>query len=285
MRFRTLLGVTFALSLIGCAELPDAPGLDASILVAVPAGGFAMGHVAATPGPYGAEWKENELPQHEVTLSAFRIDRTEVTAASWLEFLEAPTRAAAHHHPLQPISLDEGVPLVSPGWELRPITQVSWFDAVAYCAWRGSRLPTEAEWERAARGPDGDFRFPWGDEGASCDRAVYTTGASPCELEPQAVGSRSPGGDSAEGIVDMAGNVAEWVADRYGSYSEDVVTDPRGPEGGRSRVVRGGSFRERGASIRTLSRWGVTPEHRSDALGFRCAVSEAEIATTLPGSP
>jgi len=83
----------------------------------------------------------------------------------------------------------------------------------------------------------------------------------------------------------MAGNVAEWVADRYGSYSEDVVTDPRGPEGGRSRVVRGGSFRERGASIRTLSRWGVTPEHRSDALGFRCAVSEAEIATTLPGSP
>lgn len=285
MILRSLLGLTLALSLIGCAELPDAPGLDASILVAIPGGGFGMGHVPATPGPYGAEWKENELPQHEVTLSAFRIDRTEVTAASWLEFLEAPIRASAHHHTLQPILWDQGVPLVSPGWEQRPITQVSWFDAVAYCAWRGGRLPTEAEWERAARGPEGDFRYPWGDEGATCHRAVYTTGASPCESGPQPVGSRSPDGDSAEGVADLAGNVAEWVADRYGSYSEEVMSDPRGPEGGRSRVVRGGSFRERGASIRTLSRWGVTPDHRSDALGFRCAVSEAEIAMTPPGSP
>jgi formylglycine-generating enzyme required for sulfatase activity len=246
-------------------------------MVTIDAGSFDMGHEAATPGPYGAEWKENELPRHEVALSAYRMDRSEVTVAAWLDFVAEPAHVAAHHHPLQPLDWDASGLSVRPGWGDRPIHQVSWYDAVAYCAWRGARLPTEAEWERAARGPDDDRRYPWGTAGATCDLAVYTTVASPCESSPQPAGSRSPAGDSPEGLVDMAGNVAEWVADRYGSYDSAEVSDPRGPEGGRPRVVRGGSFRERGAAIRTLSRWGVTPDRRSDALGFRCAVSEEDI--------
>jgi formylglycine-generating enzyme required for sulfatase activity len=262
-----------SLALSACSSAPVAPELDRSDMVEIVAGTFAMGHVEATPGPYGAEWKENELPQHEVTLSSFLIDRTEVTAAAWLEFIEAPRHAEAHYHPLQPMTWTEAGPVLLEGWQQRPIHQVSWYDAVAYCAWRGKRLPTEAEWERAARGPDDDRRFPWGTEGASCARAVYTTGASPCESGPQPVGSRSPDGDSPEGLADMAGNVAEWVSDRYGSYDSEPQIDPAGRTTGRSRVVRGGSFMERGAAIRTLSRWGVTPDRRSSALGFRCAVS------------
>jgi len=272
---RVLVLVVFSLG--ACTSGGTAPERDVSDMVMIPAGSFLMGHVDATPGPYGAEWKENELPQHEVTLSSFRIDATEVTTASWLEFIESPGHATAHYHPTQPLASDGVALSVLPGWEDVPVHQVSWYDAVAYCAWRGKRLPTEAEWERAARGPDDDRRFPWGAEGADCSKAVYTTGASACESGPQAVRSRSPVGDTPEGLSDMAGNVAEWVSDRYGGYDAESQVDPRGPANGRSRVVRGGSFRERGPSIRTLSRWGVTPDRRSDALGFRCAVAEVDL--------
>ena len=263
--------------LIAACSSPSGPALEAPVQVSIGPGSFQMGHPEETPGPYGSAWKENELPQHEVTLSAFSIDRTEVTAAAWADFLALPGHAAVHHHPLQPVEWLDGIPAPRSGWEHRPIVQVSWYDAVAFCAWRGARLPTEAEWERAARGPEDDRRFPWGSDGVTCERAVFTTGASPCELRPASVASRSPEGDSVEGVADLAGNVAEWVSDRYGSYDESAQEDPRGPSNGRSRVVRGGSFRERGASLRTTSRWGVTPDRRSDALGFRCARSQGSL--------
>jgi formylglycine-generating enzyme required for sulfatase activity len=271
-------GLVLVLSLDGCTgSLGVSQEVDFSAMAAIPSGSFAMGHAPATPGPYGAEWKENELPQREVTLSAFRIDKTEVTVAAWAEFVGYPQHAEAHFHPLQPLAQTELGLESSAGWAQRPVHQVSWFDAVAYCGWLGKRLPTEAEWERAARGPDDDRRYPWGAEGANCSRAVYTTGSTACSSVPQPVGSTSPAGDSPEGLSEMAGNVAEWVSDRYGRYGDEDEVDPRGPENGRSRVVRGGSFRERGASIRTLARWGVTPGQRSDAVGFRCAVSEEDV--------
>lgn len=270
--------ILLALSLVGsCLGAPSAPDLALSEMASIEGGVFTMGHPEATPGPYGAEWKENELPPHEVELSAYRIDRSEVTVSDWLSFVSHPSHAQAHHHPLQPLDWDGTELFVREGWEERPVVQVSWYDAVAYCAWIGKRLPTEAEWERAARGPEDDRRYPWGGDGADCGRAVFTTGASPCALHPEPVGSRSPDGDSVEGVSDLAGNVAEWVADRYGRYDPEASSDPRGPDGGRSRVVRGGSFRERAASIRTMSRWGVEPVRRSDALGFRCALSEANV--------
>ena len=205
----TFCGLVFALSLGGCTEpLGLQQEVDFSAMAAIPSGSFAMGHAPATPGPYGAEWKENELPQREVTLSAFRIDKTEVTVAAWADFVLSPQHAAAHFHPLQPLTESEMGLESSPGWSQRPIHQVSWFDAVAYCGWLGKRLPTEAEWERAARGPDDDRRYPWGAEGANCSRAVYTTGATACSSVPQPVGSTSPAGDSPEGLSEMAGNVA-----------------------------------------------------------------------------
>jgi len=245
-------------------------------MVSIPAGTFTMGHADDTPGPYGAEWKENETPPHEVTLSGYLIDRHEVSVNDWLAFLSEPAHPSAHHHPLQPLDWSEGRFSVRSDWGERPITQVSWYDAVAYCAWLGKGLPTEAQWERAARGPDDDRRYPWGADGASCSKAVYTTGASRCAQRPEPVGSRSPDGDSVEGVADLAGNVGEWVADRYGRYDDESAEDPRGPGNGASRVVRGGSFRERASSMRTMSRWGVAPEQRSDAVGFRCVMSEED---------
>src|SRR5690606_31758307 len=112
--------------------------------------------------------------------------------------------------------------------------------------------------------------FPWGRQDASCDRAVFEANA-PCEREPQDVGSRSPAGDSEAGCRDMAGNVAEWVADWYGPYSPASKRDPAGPERGVLRVVRGGSFRDPPTALRTTARRGIAPDTRAEALGFRCA--------------
>ena len=122
--------------------------------------GSSDGSSRRDPGTLWFDLERNELPQHEVTLSAFSIDRTEVTATAWADFLAQPGHAAVHHHRLRPsVGRASGG---SFGLGHRPIVQVSWYDSVAFCAWRGARLPTEAEWERAARGPEGDRRFPWG---------------------------------------------------------------------------------------------------------------------------
>ena len=265
--------------LAACSTAPgdrlEVPVLDLSGMVTIEEASFEMGHEDATPGPYGAEWKENELPPHEVSLSSFAIDSTEVTVDRWVDFLNAD--GAAHYHPLQPVlwdgDLSDGNFVFSAGADAgsRPIVQVSWYDAVVFCRWNGKRLPTEAEWELAAKGTEDGRRYPWGAEGASCERAVHTTSAAPCEQGPQPVGSRSPLGDSPYGLSDMAGNVGEWVFDRSARYLDDDLEDPRGPETGDFRVLRGGGFRERPASIRTTARWGAPPDTRSDGVGFRCA--------------
>ncbi len=238
---------------------------------------FQMGHPQQDMGPYGNSWKSNELPPHEVSLSAFSLDVTEVTVGQWVDFLNAHLKgapeASAHHHALQPVAW-QGDGFAASGKEDEPIRMVSWYDAATYCAWVGKRLPTEAEWERAAKGvEDENQAFPWGPDRPGCTEAVFFTNRTLCADGPQPVGSRSPAGDSPEGVSDLSGNVAEWVFDRYGAYEADAQQDPTGPDEGDARVVRGGGYRDSSDMLRSMARIGVSAHTRSEGIGFRCASS------------
>ena len=222
--------------------------------------------------PYAEGCREEifgtEYPPHEVTLSAYWIDRREVTVAGHRRCVQAGACSAP--------------PFAAGGDRFArstyPVTLVSWFDANAYCAWTGGRLPTEAEWERAARGLTGR-RFPWGmawnpfiaNHGKL---AVNDLDERDGFLELAPVGS-FPEGRTPDGIDDMAGNVSEWVADWYApEYPSKSDVNPRGPESGDLRVVRGGAFgggRE-GARpfLRSAARAMDLPTQRHAHRGFRC---------------
>ncbi len=241
------------------------------------ASNFQMGHPSQEMGPYGNSWKSNELPPHQVQLSSFALDLTEVTVSQWTEFLNAhldgAPEAAVHHHPLQPVTWD-GTRFLVVGDGTEPIRMVSWYDAATFCAWAKKRLPTESEWERAAKGiEEADQGFPWGRDWPTCSDAVFFTNRALCAPNPQPVGSRSPGGDSPEGVADLSGNVAEWVFDGYGPYTADDQVDPTGPEEAATRVVRGGGYRDSRDMLRSMARIGVKPHTRSEGIGFRCASS------------
>jgi formylglycine-generating enzyme required for sulfatase activity len=199
-----------------------------------------------------------DLPVHSVEVSAFEIDRTEVTQEAYSECVGARR--------CSPPSAN-----FDPKTKARfPVTNVTWDQARTFCEWTGKRLPTEAEWEKAARGTD-QRRYPWGPQAPDCTRTNFEK----CGGEPRPVGEL-PAGQSPYGALDMAGNVEEWVQDWYSSsyYGQSAARDPQGPEAnnGSGHSVRGGSYRydwwHLGASVRF---WD--PGKPMDDLGFRCARS------------
>ncbi|MRG90908.1 formylglycine-generating enzyme family protein [Polyangium spumosum] len=219
--------------------------------------------------PMGRECPEqvfaDEYPPHEVYLSDVWIDRTEVTVARY-------RRCVAAGHCLEPPYASGAARFDRP--EL-PVVMVTWNDAAAFCAWTGGRLPTEAEWERAARGTRGR-RYPWGNlwNGSivnhgklSWDELDPTDGF--LELAPV---SSFPDGRTPDGFADMAGNVEEWVADYYAPrYQEGSVMNPRGPTQGEERVLRGGGYVHGRPFLRAASRQHDLPSMRRPWRGFRCA--------------
>lgn len=261
-------------------------------MLLVPAGEFTMGMSEAAGG------LPDEQPERRVYLSGFWIDRLEVTNRDYAVFVQAAHhRAPANHNPS--VTLWEGtVPLA--GTEDHPVVNVSWNDAEAYCRWVGKRLPTEAEWEKAARGPDGR-RYPWGNEWdlTKANSASYWAGhtvefhsgtdweafwvkgegariskekGAKGEVLTMPVGS-FPEGASPFGALDMAGNAAEWVADWYDPnyYRWAPLTNPAGPNRGAIKGMRGGSWLKPVVSLRTTDRdWGVM-DSRPSGTGFRCA--------------
>ena len=249
-------------------SLPTAPAgviRDEAPMVLVPAGVFLRGAPAPTPP------EKDDAPARSVHLDAFYIDRAEVSNGAYARFLEATGRRPPSWSPQDGrrgedwgrFSWEGRHP--QPGTADLPVTLVTWFDAEAYCAWAGKRLPTEAEWEKAARGTDGR-RYPWGSAPPS-GRASFG-GARSGPLPPGSF----PGGAGPYGAVDLAGNVAEWVADYHdpGYYRGAPDRNPQGPERGAARVVRGGWWRDAEDKLQTFRRWRVPPARKHGGVGFRC---------------
>ncbi|HSR32462.1 MAG TPA: SUMF1/EgtB/PvdO family nonheme iron enzyme, partial [Anaerolineae bacterium] len=256
---------------------------DGMTMVYVPGGTFLMGSSDTQietalelcdeyPDDYGkcAQARfEEESPQHAVTLDGFWLDRTEVTNA---QYALCVADGACQESRLSDDPTYNG--------DDHPVAGISWQSASDYCAWAGGRLPTEAEWEYAARGTEGVL-FPWGDE-FDCAGGNFwdeDTGCGDGYPGPAPVGS-FPAGSSWAGALDMAGNAWEWVADAYGPYSTETQVNPTGPATGRERILRGGSWGYPPAFVRAAYRYPVPPSADYLAVGFRCAGSAAPTAAT-----
>lgn len=210
-------------------------------------------------GSLGEQIEEDETSAGDIEMSRFFIDRYEVTNAQYEGCVEAGV--------CRPADELDGDRFGAPR---QPVVGVSWHDAATYCLWVGKRLPTEAEWERAARGDD-RRTYPWGDQPPTCSLALFTQ----CDrYGPGEVGGR-PDGAGPFGTQDLAGNVWEWVRDWYAPryYPTEADGNPQGPPAGRERVLRGGSWHFGPLYIRSANRHSDDPRHRTPWYGFRCAYS------------
>lgn len=229
--------------------------INSSVMVYVPSGEFIMGNDTGKP---------NESPEHSVYLDGFWIDKTEVTMGLYLLCVED---GSCH------IPESQEHRLTDDALANHPLVDITWKQANSYCHWAGGRLPTEAEWEKAARGTDGRI-YPWGDEIDDGRANINNRLGGTSE-----VGS-FPEGSSPYGLLDMAGNAAEYVADWYaaGYYLTSPSSNPAGPELGLERVIKGGSWISDGNSSTATWRGMVFPETNDQVVGsgygFRCAVSE-----------
>jgi serine/threonine-protein kinase len=280
-------------------------------MVLVPEGEFLMGASDADLATVGAGGPPklaggDEKPQHPVEVAAFWVDRTEVTNAQFSNFINLTGYKTSAEAEGYGTSLDqeiEGATFYHPqGPETgiddkanHPVVQVSWHDAKTYCEWAGGRLPTEAEWEKAARGTANDRVFPWGNtfqlpefDLASVTNFCSATCANEAGRDPNVdddfprtapVGS-FPAGASPYGALDMAGNVWEWVEDGYLGYPGNVY-EQQWDFNDYLKIVRGGSWDNAAPQLRVTFRQPNEPRLRSDGTGFRCAVS-AEVFQPAP---
>jgi formylglycine-generating enzyme required for sulfatase activity len=239
--------------------VPDQGAPVKDEMVHIPAGYFLLGTAA---GGY------DEQPERRIYLDDYDIDRYEVTNSQYQEFVSAtrhrkagpPSRYAKNMSRMRSVN--------------QPIVYVSWDDADTYCRWKGKRLPTEAEWEKAMRGNDGRL-WPWGD----APDALATNWSHPNDGFEVTAPVGSFGRDASPfGIMDGAGNVMEWVADWYGenAYRNASERNPRGPEHGVFKVLRGGVYTTTGVDMRITTRSKMVPDFRDETIGFRCAISESE---------
>ncbi len=221
-------------------------------MVLVPAGEFTMGN---------SEGEADEQPAHLVYVDAFLLDKYEVTVKQYATFIRAKGIDAP----------SDWKTMNQPTNHKRPVVNVEWTDAAEYCKWIGKRLPTEAEWEKAARGTD-DRLYPWGSDSPTSLQANFgkTKWNNHGALAP--VGTLE-NGKSPYGVYDMAGNVWEWVSDWYDNdyYKNSPSQNPTGPAMGESKVLRGGSWGSDAQHLRSTLRYFHRGGHRHKDYGFRCA--------------
>ena len=264
---RMTMAVVTALAMIQLLTLESFAGakeLDSVPMVTIPAGEFLMGN------PEG-KGRDDERPQRSVYLDEFTIDQVEVTNERYMAFV----KSIGHRTPPNPYGTG---PLQSiKGIEQLPVVQTTWYDAKAYCSWAKKRLPTEAEWEKAARGTDGRL-YPWGNEPPTAKRANIDREWED-ERTLHAVGSL-PDGDSPYGVKDMAGNVREWVSDWYDAdyYQHAPNQNPQGPDKkGVVRSIRGGSWHSPTSDITTSARGRGGFALQTHGTGFRCVRGLEEV--------
>jgi eukaryotic-like serine/threonine-protein kinase len=248
-----------SLSLAGHTHPPRTAPRDKE-QIHVPAGPFTMG---SDPG----QGHRDEVPSHRPSLSSFSLDRYEVTNLKYRTCVQQGVCTP----PASSDSKTRRRYYEDPSYDSFPVVQVSWHQAAAYCRWTGGRLPTEAEWEKAARG-DRDRRiYPWGDQKPDCTLANFG-GSDGCGGDTAPVGSR-PAGKSPYGALDMAGNVWEWVSDWYdsGYYRKSPTKNPPGPPWGSFKVMRGGCFDTAAEGLRVSCRNHDLPSSTAANVGFRCA--------------
>jgi len=229
--------------------------VDGMVQVFVPAGEFVMGAEANTKRDFS-----NKSPAHSVYLEAFWMDQSEVTNAMYARCVQAGECTFTVENAATDIHYHD------PAYADHPVVYVKWEWAAAYCQWVGRRLPTEAEWEKAARGTD-ERKYPWGNEAPNAGRLNFNDLVG----DTTPVGSY-PAGKSPYGILDLAGNVREWVADWFSAqyYQNSPFKNPFGPVKGQLKVLRGGSFKDGYAGVLATTRFSHDPGSPGMNRGFRC---------------
>ena len=237
---------------VACLSTCDFDASDCSLpWVSIPGGSFSMGSTSGN---------SNELPVHTVTVPGFEMTRTEVTVKQYGACVAIGSCAAPD--PGGQCNWND------PGYEEHPMNCVDWQSAIDFCTWVGGRLPSEAEWEYAARSGGQDITYPWGEAPATCAYAVMAD----CGTARTMPVCSKPAGDTIQGLCDMAGNVVEWVQDWYHENYTGAPTDGSAWEvpNGLERIERGGSFQDGASDMRAASRGLYPPVHTMEVWGFRC---------------